>query len=173
MKIGIEKIADQVTLGDVTLDVQIPKYETKGAAGFDLRGYVPIKLYDGQREIDLSEKMIKTISAGMLTLRPLERVLLGTRLKFDIPEGYEMQIRDKSGISLKRGMKVFNAPGTIDSDYKKEVGIIICNMTSHLMVIKLGDRIAQGVIAKVEQVEFVNNHVEANQRDGFGSTGVK
>ena len=172
MQINIEKVQDEVTIGNKVFTVEIPKYETEGAAGFDLRGYVPIMLFSDQKQIDLGEKMNKTIAEGHITLRPNERVLLGTRLKFDIPQGYEVQIRDKSGISLKKGLKVFNAPGTIDSDYKKEVGIIMCNLTTNLIKINLGDRIAQGVIAPVIQASFVEGNVEANQRGGFGSTGT-
>lgn len=173
MQVNIEKIQEEVMIGNTAYPVEIPKYETKGAAGFDLRAMVFIELYDGDRKVDLSEKMNKTLSEGKLTLRPYERVLVGTRLKFDLPTGFEMQIRDRSGISLKKGLKVFNAPGTIDSDYKKEVGIILVNLTPYLMTINIGDRVAQGVIQRVEQVTLVENEVNSNQRGGFGSTGIK
>ena len=165
MNIGIKKLID---------NVDIPEYATDGSAGFDLKAMRIMSLYQGTKKVDLSEKMNRSIERGIITLRPGERALFGTGLSFHIPEGYEMQIRDKSGISLKRGLKVFNAPGTIDSDYRGEVGIILYNSTPFLAEIKIGEYIAQGIIAKYEKVEFENVvQLEETFRGagGYGSTG--
>lgn len=155
-------------------DIKLPTYATTGSAGFDLRAMRIMALYQGTKKIDLSEKMSRSIEQGIVTLRPGERALFGTGLAFSIPRGYEMQIRDKSGISLKRGLKVFNAPGTIDSDYTGEVGVIIYNSTTFLAEIRIGEYIAQGVIASYKAPTFVSvTELEKTNRGlgGFGSTG--
>jgi|32_taG_2_1085360.scaffolds.fasta_scaffold74240_2 dUTP pyrophosphatase len=166
MKIEIKKLIDKV---------EIPRYATAGSAGFDLRAMRIMSLYRGTIKVDLTEKMNRSIEKGVVTLRPNERALFGTGLAFSVPNGYELQIRDKSGISLKRGLKVFNAPGTIDSDYTGEVGVILYNSTPFLAEIKLGEYIAQGVISKVELVnefEVVDSFNQtARSSNGFGSTG--
>jgi dUTP pyrophosphatase len=101
-------------------------------------------------------------------------LLVGTGLFMQIPQGYELQIRDRSGLSLKKGLKVFNAPGTIDSDYRGEIGVILANLSDGLVKVQLGERIAQGVISKVEQIKFtLSEQLTETKRDsgGFGSTG--
>ena len=155
-------------------NVELPQYATEGSAGFDLKAMRIMALYQGTKKVDLTEKMNRSIERGMITLRPGERALFGTGLSFDIPQGYEIQIRDKSGIALKRGLKVFNAPGTIDSDYRGEVGIIVYNSTPYLAEISLGEYIAQGVVAEYQKVNFKDSaQLEETFRGtgGYGSTG--
>jgi dUTP pyrophosphatase len=127
----------------------VPEYQTEGAAGFDLH------------------------SAGTYLIGPRERILVGTGLAFEIPKGYEMQIRPRSGLAAKSGITVLNSPGTIDSDYRGEVGIIIINHGNCNFIVNTGDRIAQGVIAQVEQATFkiVKNLSDTTRGEGgFGST---
>jgi dUTP pyrophosphatase len=132
----------------------LPKYETPGAAGIDLRA-------------NLDEAF---------TLQPLERTLIKTGLFLEIPQGYEAQVRPRSGLALKRGITVLNSPGTIDADYRGEVGVILVNLSKDRFVIEDGERIAQLVFAKVEQAQWEES-AELSDTDrgagGFGSTGVK
>jgi len=127
-----------------------PQYATEGSAGFDL------------------------IANANYDIRPLERQLVTTGLCVAIPQGYEMQIRPRSGLALKHGVTVLNAPATIDSDYRGEIGVILMNLGEKLFSVKKGDRIAQGVIAPVMQADFtlVDNLTETSRGNGgFGSTG--
>jgi dUTP pyrophosphatase len=127
----------------------IPEYQTEGAAGFDL------------------------CSSGSYLVGPGERVLVGTGLAFEVPKGYELQVRPRSGLALKKGITVLNSPGTIDSDYRGEVGIILINHSGVGFIVERGDRIAQGVIAEVEQATFtVKEELSDTTRGegGFGST---
>lgn len=129
-----------------------PQYTTQGAAGFDLAAAYPV-----------------FIPAGM-------SALVRTGLRVAIPEGYEMQIRPRSGLALKYNVSVLNSPGTIDSDYRGEVGVILINHDGYNNYeVKVGDRIAQGVISKVDKAEFiVVEDLDETERNtnGFGSTGV-
>lgn len=153
--------------------VKVPTYETAGAAGFDLIGTKVLKVYKGQEEIPL-KIFERTIKQGYITLRGFERVLIGTGIKAEIPKGYEMQIRSRSGQALKKGLIVANQPGTIDSDYRGEIGIILLNTTDKLIKIELGERMAQAVIAKYEVADFVitESLSDTNRGEGgFGSTG--
>lgn len=130
----------------------VPSYETVGSAGADIRAF-------------LSESV---------TIKPLERAMISTGLKFEIPLGYEMQIRPRSGLAAKNGVTVLNTPGTIDSDYRGEVKIILINLGSEDFVVNNGDRIAQAVIAPVTQGVFsIANELSSTSRGegGFGSTG--
>ena len=132
-------------------DARIPQYQTLGAAGFDLHALEDYKL-----------------SAG-------ERVLVKTGLAFELQIGFELQIRPRSGLALKNGISVLNAPGTIDSDYRGEVGVLLINHSKEDFAIKKGDRIAQGVVARYERVEFeVCEELGESARGagGFGSSGV-
>jgi dUTP pyrophosphatase len=132
----------------------LPAYETKASAGLDIRANV--------------EKPI--------VLKPLERVLVKTGLFFEIPEGYEAQVRPRSGLALKKGITVLNAPGTIDADYRGEVGVILINLSQEDFTIEDGERIAQVVFAQVEQAAWINVETltETERGEGgFGSTGVK
>lgn len=133
----------------------LPEYATAQSAGMDLRA-------------NLSEYAI--------TLAPLERRLIPTGLHIALPEGYEAQVRPRSGLALKKGITVLNTPGTIDADYRGEIGVILVNLSNEPFVIENGERIAQMVIARHEQAEFVPVEVleETERGDGgFGHSGVK
>ena len=154
--------------------VKLPSYATPGSAGLDLYADSFLKLYAGSKEADLTTIQQEKQNKGVITLRPGERLLVGTGLYMEIPMGYELQVRSKSGRTLKEGMVVANSPGTIDSDYRGEVGVILINTTKWLMDIKLGEKIAQGVFAKYEQAEWQEvKELESTSREGgFGSTGL-
>ena len=133
-------------------DAMIPEYKTNGSAGFDLR---------------TTETML---------LAPKETYIFKTGLAFEIPEGYEMEIRPRSGLSAKTKLRVANSPGTIDSDYRGEVGIIIDNIGNEPITIQAGERIAQGVIKEVIKAKFIEvSELSITERGkgGFGSTGKK
>lgn len=128
----------------------IPSYQTKGAAGFDLH------------------------SIEDVLLNPGERKLIKTGLAFEIEDGYEVQIRPRSGLAYKHGITVLNSPGTIDSDYRGEIKVLLINHSNEAFNIKKGDRIAQGVLAKVIQADIIEvKELNATSRGdrGFGSTG--
>ena len=132
----------------------LPAYETLSSAGMDVRAA-------------LNEPVI---------LQPLERKLIPTGLFLEIPHGYEVQVRPRSGLAYKNGVTVLNAPGTIDADYRGEVGVLLVNLSNESFTIVSGDRIAQLVVAKVEQIEWKpTNQLSETQRGegGFGSTGKK
>lgn len=132
----------------------LPNYETKASAGMDLRA-------------NLSESRV---------LKPLERSIVGTGLFIELPVGYEAQVRPRSGLAAKKGITVLNAPGTIDADYRGEIGVILVNLSHEEFTINNGERIAQLVIAKHERAEWTKVE-ELNETSrgegGFGSTGVK
>lgn len=131
----------------------LPKYETIASAGMDLRA-------------NLSESII---------LKPFERTLVKTGLFMELPVGYEAQVRPRSGLALKKGITVLNSPGTIDADYRGEIGVILINLSNEDFVIENGERIAQLVIAEYQQAEFIEvNELSETSRGtgGFGSTGV-
>ena len=142
---------------DADQDIPLPNYTTQGAAGADVRANLP----KNQRD------------EGM-NIPPGARVLIPTGLRMAIPTGFEVQVRPRSGLALKQGLTVANAPGTIDSDYRGPVGVILINLSNEVTEIKNGDRIAQMVIAKVEQAILREVSV-LNESDrgsgGFGSTG--
>ena len=128
----------------------IPAYQTKEAAGFDLH------------------------SIEDVVINPGERKLIGTGLAFEIEYGYEVQIRPRSGLAYKHGITVLNTPGTIDSDYRGEIKVLLINLGSELFEIKKGERIAQAVVAPVIQAEIIEvDELSDTQRGsgGFGSTG--
>lgn len=136
-------------------ELPLPNYETEGAAGADLRA-----------SLGPGESMI--IKGG-------ERVLVPTGLSYEIPVGYEIQVRPRSGLSLKTNLLIVNSPGTIDSDYRGELKVIIGNFGSDDAVIKHGDRVAQMVLAPVTQAVLVQSETLSNTErgaGGFGSTGV-
>lgn len=139
-----------VTLSDEAL---MPRYATPGAAGADLYAYLP--------------------NARQITIAPGAYVLVDTGMAVELPEGYEMQIRPRSGLAFKHGVTVLNAPGTIDSDYRGSVGVLLINHGSESFVVKHGDRIAQAVVAAVGRVEEFELDVIREERGtgGFGSTG--
>lgn len=132
---------------------ELPKYETEGSSGLDL----------------------KAACESSIVIQPFERVLIPTGLYIELPEGYEAQIRPRSGLALKKGLTVLNTPGTIDADYRGEIGVIIYNSSQIPQTIFPGDRIAQMVIAKVEKALFYDVDMinETKRGDGgFGHTGT-
>ena len=131
----------------------LPQYATPQSAGMDLRANLD----------------------GPLTLKPLERRLIPTGLYIALPPGYEAQVRPRSGLALKHGITVLNAPGTIDADYRGEVGVVLVNLSDEAFVVNDGERIAQMVIARHEQAVFAEVDVldETERGDGgYGHTGV-
>ncbi|HNY54175.1 MAG: dUTP diphosphatase [Chitinophagales bacterium] len=137
-----------------TSDNPLPEYETTGSAGVDLRA-------------QLQEPVM---------LKPLQRALIPTGLYIELPDGYEAQVRPRSGLALKKGVTVLNSPGTIDSDYRGEIKVIMINLSNETTVINTGERIAQLIISKFEKVVFKEvdalNETERGE-GGFGHTGVK
>jgi dUTP pyrophosphatase len=132
----------------------LPNYETNASAGMDLRA-------------NLTES---------ITLKPLERTLVKTGLFIELPIGYEAQVRPRSGLAFKKGITVLNSPGTVDADYRGEIGVILVNLSNEDFVIENGERIAQLIIAKHERAEWQETIVlteTSRGEGGFGSTGVK
>lgn len=143
---------------DADRTVALPSYESDGAAGMDVRANFP----QGERE--------KTVA-----LAPGERKLIPTGLIMELPVGFEMQVRPRSGLALKSGITLANAPGTIDSDYRGEVGIILINLSNETFHVAHGDRIAQFVFAPVSRCEWNETEIQSatlRGAGGFGSTGV-
>jgi len=132
----------------------LPSYETIASAGMDLRA-------------NLTEPIV---------IEPMERALIPTGLFIELPIGYEAQVRPRSGLALKKGITCLNSPGTIDADYRGEVGVILANLSKETFVVENGERIAQMVIAKHERAEWIEvEELSETERGagGFGSTGVK
>ena len=132
----------------------LPEYETLASAGMDLRANIKMPL----------------------TLKPFERTIIKTGLFIELPIGIEAQVRPRSGLAAKKGVTVLNAPGTIDADYRGEIGVILVNLSNKNFTIENGERIAQLVIAKHERVSWQEVKVlDKTERGagGFGSTGVK
>lgn len=132
----------------------LPQYETAQAAGLDLRANLD----------------------SPVALKPLGRALIKTGLFMELPEGFEAQVRPRSGLAYKNGITVLNAPGTIDADYRGELGVLLVNLSEETYVIQDGDRVAQLVIAKFEQASWEEvETLEDSERGagGFGSTGKK
>ena len=133
---------------------ELPNYETIASAGMDLRA-------------NISEP---------ITLKSLERTIVKTGLFIELPIGYEAQVRPRSGLAAKKGITVLNSPGTVDADYRGEIGVILVNLSNEDFVIQNGERIAQLIIAKHERAEWtqVEGLTETSRGEGgFGSTGVK
>lgn len=153
--------------------VEMPVYATEGSAGFDIKVNKVLKLFKGNKEVNLDENLQNSISKGYIFLRPHERVLLGTGIRVELPPEKMLEIRSRSGSSLKRGLIVGNSPGTVDSDYRGEVGVIIINTTPFLAKIELGEAIAQGVVTDYYKAKFVEVDVFSETlrgEGGFGST---
>jgi dUTP pyrophosphatase len=132
----------------------LPAYETPSSAGMDVRACL----------------------TQAIELKPLQRALIPTGLFLEIPEGYECQVRPRSGLALKKGVTVLNAPGTIDADYRGEVGVILINLSDETFVVENGERVAQLVFAEYKQAEWIKAEVLSDTErgaGGFGSTGVK
>uniref|UniRef100_UPI00356AC025 dUTP diphosphatase n=1 Tax=Fusobacterium nucleatum TaxID=851 RepID=UPI00356AC025 len=132
--------------------VELPKYETEGSAGMDVRANIK----------------------EPITLKSLERILIPTGLKVAIPEGYEIQVRPRSGLAIKHGITMLNTPGTVDSDYRGELKVIVVNLSNEAYTIEPNERIGQFVLNKIEQIEFVEvEELDSTKRGegGFGHTG--
>lgn len=130
-----------------------PNYETEGAAGMDLRANIE----------------------NSITLKPLERAIVKTGLFIALPVGFEAQVRPRSGLAAKKGITVLNSPGTVDADYRGEIGVILVNLSNEDFIINDGERVAQLVIAKHERVNWQEVEVLSETErgsGGFGSTGV-
>ena len=150
----------------------LPKYMTSQSAGFDLIATGLRKIYKGAKELDIN-LFAFSIQQGYFVLRPQERAVVGTNLFIELPEGKQLEIRSRSGMALKRGLIVGNSPGTIDSDYRGEVCVILVNTTNYLARINFGDAIAQGVITDAYQAEWeIVDQLSYTDRGtgGFGST---
>lgn len=133
-------------------NVVLPKYETIGSAGVDVRANI----------------------TEPITLKSLERILIPTGIKMAIPIGYEVQVRPRSGLAIKHGITMLNSPGTIDSDYRGEIKVIVVNLSKDDYIIEPNERIAQLVLNKVEQMDFIEVEVlDETERGegGFGHTG--
>jgi dUTP pyrophosphatase len=156
--------------------VEMPEYSTVGSVGFDLRAVKILKVFKGDTEVD-DIKLYKIqqgfLDRGYIKLRAFERILFGTGISVELPTGIEMQIRPRSGMALKQGITVLNTPGTIDPDYRGEIGIIAYNSTPFLSTIQKGDRIAQAMLNKYEIASFQFSELSDTVRGsgGFGSTG--
>ena len=132
----------------------LPHYETIASAGMDLRANI----------------------TAPITLKPLERTIVKTGLFIELPIGFEAQVRPRSGLAAKKGITVLNAPGTIDADYRGEIGVILVNLSNENFTIENGERIAQLIIAKHDRAEWIEvKELSETSRGegGFGSTGVK
>ncbi len=143
----------KIKLKKVRKDAKIPKYMTQKSAGLDIYACI----------------------SSNITLKPGQRILIPTGIAISLPDGYEAQIRPRSGLALNYGIIPLNTPGTIDADYRGEIKIILANLGENEFTIKNGDRIAQMVINKIEKVEFVEvEELDNSLRGdgGFGSTGI-
>ena len=135
-------------------DNALPAYETEGSAGMDLRA-------------SLSEPVL---------LKPLQRTLIPTGIHIELPQGYEAQIRPRSGLAIKKGLSLLNTPGTIDSDYRGEIKVILINLSNETAQVHNGERIAQMIINQYEQATFIEvDELSETERGtgGFGHTGTK
>ena len=149
---------------------ELPKYAHKGDAGLDLRANI--------EEIENNKYLFNAIKLNDTTiiLNPGGRALIPTGLYMAIPEGYEFQIRPRSGLALKHGITVLNTPGTIDAIYRGNIGVILKNDGTEPFIIEQGDRIAQGVLNKVEEANLIEAESldETDRSDsGYGKSGVK
>ena len=130
----------------------LPTYATEGSSGMDVRAFIN----------------------ETITLQPLERALIPTGLFIELPQGFEAQIRPRSGLAIKQGITCLNTPGTVDADYRGEIKIILINLSNEIQSVHNGDRIAQMVIQKVEKIDWsLSIELEQTERNagGFGSTG--
>jgi dUTP pyrophosphatase len=132
-----------------------PNYATDKSAGMDIRAYIPDK--------------------NFIDIEPMTRHMIKTGLYMEIPEGYEAQIRPRSGLSIKSGITIINTPGTIDSDFRDEICVLIINLGDKIFRINNGDRIAQMIINKFEKCEWEHVDIisETDRKGGFGHTGIK
>ena len=144
----------KIQIKKLSTEVLTPKYETSGSSGMDIAAYIKQDII----------------------INPGEKALIPTGFSLSVPQGYEVQIRPRSGLAAKKGVTVLNTPGTIDSDYRGEIKVILINLSKDVFYVKSGERIAQIVVCPVKQVvvEEVNELSETNLgAGGFGSTGTK
>ena len=144
----------KIQINKLSNEVSIPKYETPGSSGMDLAAYIE----------------------AVIIINPGDKALIPTGFSLSIPQGYEVQIRPRSGLAAKKGITVLNTPGTIDSDYRGEIKVILINLSKDKFTIKNGDRIAQMIVcpviqARLEEVQELSD--TARGTGGFGSTGTK
>jgi dUTP pyrophosphatase len=135
-------------------DYSLPAYETTGSAGLDLRANLETPV----------------------SIQPMERLLIETGIFIELPQGYEAQIRPRSGLAVKKGITLLNTPGTIDSDYRGELKIILINLSNTIQIIEPGERIAQMIVARYERIAWEEtSELETTTRGagGFGHTGTK
>lgn len=170
--IKIEKMYD---------DVELPAYAKEGDSGMDVRAYLSDKFLEKVETDKMTnpktpfrDKLGK-MEGKHVIIAPHQSALIPTGIKTIIPDGYEIQVRPRSGLALKKGISVLNSPGTIDSEYRHEYGIIIHNTSDDLFVVEHGDRIAQLVLMEVPKVawEVIDDVGESDRKGGFGSTGEK
>jgi dUTP pyrophosphatase len=153
-----KKIAEKMTKIKIKVinnsDYDLPSYATELSAGLDLKANIE----------------------ESITINTLERLLIPTGLKIELPEGYEAQIRPRSGLALKHGITVLNSPGTIDADYRGEIGVILVNLSDTPFTINPGERIAQMIVAKHARIDFIEvDELDDSERGegGFGHSGIK
>lgn len=167
----------QVNIINISKNI-LPQYETQKSAGMDIRADFsrvssqnPIKIYGDGEIIYAGENHPKTL----LRIEPGSRALVPTGLFTAIPEGYEVQIRPRSGLAIKKGLNVINCVGTIDADYRNEWGVPVTNQGFETIWIEDGERICQAILNKVDRIEWneVESLDETNRKGGFGSTGTK
>lgn len=167
----------QVNVINISKNI-LPQYETQKSAGMDIRADFsrvssqnPIKIYGDGEIIYAGENHPKTL----LRIEPGSRALVPTGLFTAIPEGYEVQIRPRSGLAIKKGLNVINCVGTIDADYRNEWGVPVTNQGFETIWIEDGERICQAILNKVDRIEWneVESLDETNRKGGFGSTGTK
>ncbi len=144
----------KIQIKKLSNEVLTPKYETLGSSGMDIAAYI-------KQDV---------------TINPSDKALVPTGLSLSVPQGYEVQIRPRSGLAAKKGITVLNTPGTIDSDYRGEIKVILINLGKDVFVVKNGERIAQMIVSPIKQV-IIEEVKELSETDrgigGFGSTGTK
>ena len=154
INLKIIKLMEKVSIKIINNSLNsLPEYKTAFSAGMDLQAN----------------------NETPILLKPFQRILVGTGLFIELPQGYEAQIRPRSGLALKHGITVLNSPGTIDADYRGEIGVILINLSDQDFVIEQGDRICQMIIAKYEKADFSNVELlsqTARGEGGFGHTGI-
>ncbi len=160
----------------IYLDEGVPElcYGTPGSAAIDVTAHSIITAYKGEKEIE-DDKLLKMQESfersGYIKMRGNERILFGTGLKVKLPKNKKLEVKPRSGFSLKKGLQIMNAPGTIDSDYKGEIGIILGNNSPYLIQVDKDERIAQIEPDDVIKVEGIKILKDERGEEGFGSTG--
>lgn len=168
------KILKKVEVVKLDESIELPKYETNGSSGMDIRAYFESKL--DCKQLNTDTHPIEFLKGGKLMIPPGARVMIPSGLKISMPNGIEAQVRSRSGLSSKKGLVVSQGTGTIDSDYRGEIGICITNVSKSKQYIVNGERVCQLVFQRVEKIKFVEiEELNSTERGdgGFGSTGEK